>query len=109
MPWFIASACEEQYLHRLKPMRTHEILQTFWEKKKRSSPSLSIRGLADKLQISPSFLSRVLTGKRPIPYRLLIHFKKALEIDQEVFDSLLLAHTESYPSESVPVKGQREI
>ncbi len=85
---------------------THEILNQYFEKKKKSSAKWTLRGMAKHLEVSPSFLSRVLTGKKPVPYGLLLKFRNALDIEAEVFAGLKLAHTQEVEGERAPVRGR---
>lgn len=66
-------------------MQTHEALQKYFERKKKSAPGFSIRSLARRLDVSPSFLSRVMTGKKPIPESLLPRLANALDVEPDLF------------------------
>lgn len=72
-------------------MKTHEILNRYFERKK-AKYGFSMRAMAQQLGISASFLSRVLTGKKPVPYPLLLRLQPILEIDPEVFETIASAH-----------------
>ncbi len=65
-------------------MKAHLILQMYFERKKKSSPGFSIRSLARRLEISASFLSRVLNGKKPLPPNLLPKLARALDVEPEL-------------------------
>lgn len=79
--------------HAGDAIETHAILQKYVERKKRASPGFSIRNLAKQLELSHSFLSRVLNGKKPIPYPLLIRLCKVLDVESEVLETIKAAHT----------------
>jgi len=66
-------------------MRRHEALRKYFDRKKKSSPGFSIRSLARRLDVSPSFLSRVMAGKKPIPESLLPRLATALDIEPDFF------------------------
>ncbi len=66
-------------------MKIHETLQKYLNKRQKSSSGFSIRSLAKRLEVSPSFLSRVFSGKKPLPFSLLVQLKSVLEIEDEVF------------------------
>jgi uncharacterized protein (TIGR02147 family) len=42
-------------------------LRNYFEMKKKSSPSFSLRGLAKRIKVDPSFLSLIFSGKKSIP------------------------------------------
>jgi uncharacterized protein (TIGR02147 family) len=88
-------------------MQTHEILRKYFEKR-RKTPRFSLRSLAQRLNISPAFLSRVLSGKKPIPYALLLKLGPVLDIEPEVFATLKEGHTR--PSDAVtPRRGRVQV
>lgn len=89
-------------------MLTHQILQKYLKKKKARS-GYSMRLLAKDLDVSVSFLSRVLSGKKAIPYALLLRIQKPLEIEPEIFENIRRAHTESVEGLAVPVRGKVQI
>ena len=66
----------------------HEILSGHFEKKQKASPGFSMRSLARTLDVSPSFVSRILGGGRSIPYSMLSRLAEALDIDAEIFSKL---------------------
>lgn len=90
-------------------MQTHEILQKYFDRKKKSSQGFSLRSLALQLDVSPSFLSRILSGKKSLPFALLIKMEKALDIESEVFLSLKKAHSLEVEHNQVPLKGRAEL
>lgn len=68
-----------------------------------------MRLLARDLNISVSFLSRVLAGKKAIPYALLLKIQKPLEIESEVFENIRRSHTEFLEGLAVPVRGKVQV
>lgn len=64
-------------------MLTHQALQLYFKRKKKSAPGFSMRSLAKRLDVSPSFLSRIMSGKKPAPVNLLEKLAKALDIEPE--------------------------
>lgn len=82
-------------------MTTQVVLKKYLLKKKKSKSGFSIRSLARDLKISPSFLSRIFSSQKAVPYNLLLKLKKPLEIEDEIFQSLL----DKY---SIPVSSQVE-
>jgi len=70
-------------------MNTHVILKKYFDKKKADGRGFSLRGLAKKMNVSPSFLTRVLKGEKSVPPKLLESLKIHLDIEPEVFSALL--------------------
>lgn len=64
-----------------KVIKPSEILKRHFEKLKKQNKSFSIRSLAQKLNISHSFLSRVLSGKIKPPRSLIDKLINVLKID----------------------------
>lgn len=69
-------------------MKTHLALRMYFERKKKATPGFSLRSLAGRLEISASFLSRVLSGKKPIPADLLAPLARALDVEPELLAGL---------------------
>jgi uncharacterized protein (TIGR02147 family) len=65
-------------------METHAAFRMYFERKRKSSPGFSMRSLALRLKVSPSFLSRTLSGKKPIPADLQVKLAQALDIEPEL-------------------------
>ncbi len=63
-------------------MSTSQILKNAFARKKRKNPGYSLRALARDLGISPSFLSRIMNGKRLLSRPLLDSAIKVLQLDQ---------------------------
>jgi biotin operon repressor len=68
---------------------TQALLKKYLQKKKKAHPGFSIRSLARDLQVSPSFLSRIFSSQKAVPYGLLLKLKKPLGIEDEVFQTVL--------------------
>ncbi len=75
-------------------MELHKILKKYLKKKQISQKGYSLRVLAKQLKVSPSFLSRMLNGKKAVPQKILLELRKYLNIEDEVFGSLLPANAE---------------
>ncbi len=56
----------------------------YFERKKKSSAAFSVRSLARRVGVSPSFLSRALNGKKTLPDELLRKLVSALDIEPEL-------------------------
>ena len=65
-------------------MQTHAALKMYFNRKKKASPGFSMRSLARRLDVSASFLSRVLSGKKAIPPELLKKLALALDVEPEL-------------------------
>jgi uncharacterized protein (TIGR02147 family) len=89
-------------------MQTHLILQKYLEKKK-TRAGYSLRSLAAELEVSVSFLSRVFSGKKAVPYTLLLRLQRPLEIEPEVFENIRRAHTRDIDGNSAPVRGKVQV
>lgn len=87
-------------------MQTHEILRKYFERKRKSQRGFSLRGLAQRVDLSPSFLSRVLAGKKPVPYELLLKLAAQLDIEPEVLTGLKKAYL-GEPEDARPAKKGR--
>ncbi|MDO9181206.1 MAG: TIGR02147 family protein [Bacteriovorax sp.] len=61
--------------------QAHEILKIYLDRKKLSYPSYSLRALARDLELSPSYVSALLTGQKPLPEVRLKDFIKVLDLD----------------------------
>jgi uncharacterized protein (TIGR02147 family) len=67
---------------------THAILKKHFDKRRSEGRGVSLRSIAERLEISHSFLSRVFAGKKPVSYALLVKLGRALDIDSETMSSL---------------------
>lgn len=90
-------------------MQTHTVLKKYFNRKKKSTHGFSIRSLAAKLGVSPSFLSRIFSGDRTIPFPLLIKLGHALEMEAETFNALKAAHSYAVGENHVPKRGTAKI
>ena len=61
--------------------KAHELLQEHWKAKQSRNRRLSLRYLARKLEISPAYLSKILSGKKPLPLARLQALARELELD----------------------------
>jgi uncharacterized protein (TIGR02147 family) len=90
-------------------MHTHETLRKYFERKRDFSAAFSLRSLARRVEVSPSFLSRILSGQKPVPYPVLLRLESALDIEPEVFATIRQAHQLEETSTTVARKGMAEI
>jgi len=90
-------------------MQTNEVLKKHLDKKKASQTGYSLRVLARQLDLSPSFLSRVFSGQKPVPYALLLKLGKALDIPYEDLTHLKSSHSVKMEEGSVPKKGRAQV
>ena len=67
-------------------MQTQVALKMYFEVKRKSSQGFSLRSLARRLKVSPSFLSRVLNGKKALPEHLRTKLARALDIEPELLN-----------------------
>lgn len=65
------------------------ILRKAYDKKRKRSPKYSLRSMAKQIGISPSFMSQVLNGRRPLPAQLIEPLCEMLDIDRERRDFLV--------------------
>ena len=59
----------------------HEILKLYFERKKLTNPSYSMRALARDLNVSPAYVSTILSGKKKVAESRLKDFIKVLDLD----------------------------
>lgn len=85
-------------------MKTHLLLKKYVTKRK-----ISLRSLAAELELSPSFLSRVMSGAKPIPYALLLRLIDALDIEPEIASTLKNSHSVQLEDLKAPRKGPAEV
>lgn len=69
---------------------TGKILKSALEKKLRQNPHLSMRQVAKKIGISPSFLSLIVNGKRQMPVNRARSICQVLDIDREKVDFIVM-------------------
>lgn len=67
-------------------MKTHHALRMYLERKKKTSPGFSMRSLARRMEVSPSFLSRALNGKKSMPAELQSKLALALDVEPELLN-----------------------
>lgn len=68
-----------------KIQSTNEIIKAIFLKRKSENPQFSLRRLAQKLNISPSYLSRVLAGAKKFPTNKLELLRNVLPLDEFQF------------------------
>jgi len=61
--------------------KSFELLQQHWKTKQKSNPRLSLRFLARKLELSPSYLSKIFSGQKPLPLARTRALAAALDLD----------------------------
>lgn len=59
----------------------HDILKIYFERKKLTFPSYSLRALARDLDVSPAYVSTILSGKKALPEQRLKDFIRVLDLD----------------------------
>jgi uncharacterized protein (TIGR02147 family) len=64
-----------------KKQKAHELLKAQFEKKRAKNEKFSLRLLAQKLDLSPAFVSNVLSGKRELPLQRARDFGRLLGMD----------------------------
>lgn len=74
-----------------------EILRNAMTRLQAQNPSFSLRGLAQRMGVTPAFLSKVFNGKAPLPFARIKDFVVHLKMDQAAEDALL----RTYDSEKV--------
>jgi uncharacterized protein (TIGR02147 family) len=89
----------------MKP--THQILRKYFDRKRRTAAGASLRSIAKRLDVSPSFLSRILSGQKPLPFSLLKPLCLALDIEQEVAVTLQAAYLPEAAER--PKRGKAEL
>jgi uncharacterized protein (TIGR02147 family) len=62
-------------------LESQKLLKKFFNAKRRSNPLYSIRALARDLELSASYVSRILKGEKPFPARRFQQISKALGLD----------------------------
>jgi len=97
---------------------THQILRKYFDRKRRTTAGASLRSIAKRLDLSPSFLSRILSGQKPVPYPVLAPLCQALDVEHEVFVTLKAAYVpdgspaevqDCYRVAGPPKKGKRSV
>ncbi len=62
-------------------MAPHEILKLYFERKKLTFPNYSLRALARDLEVSPAYISTILSGKKNLPEARLADIIRVLDLD----------------------------
>jgi uncharacterized protein (TIGR02147 family) len=85
-----------------------ELLSEAAARLKRRAPGMTVRALAARLKVSPSYLSKILRGKKPISQSMLSRLVKALGLDSQQIAQLQRAILEEIENEDlVPATGIR--
>jgi uncharacterized protein (TIGR02147 family) len=61
--------------------KVYELLQSHWQRKQKTDKKFSLRYLAKKAELSPSYLSKILSGQKPLPLPRLRALATALDLD----------------------------
>lgn len=72
-----------------------QILRRAMERAQKQNKAFSLRALAKKLELSPSFVSKILNGKAELPFERVADFVKHLKIDQVSEDRLWKTYKDS--------------
>jgi uncharacterized protein (TIGR02147 family) len=75
------------------------LLKKFYNKKKKANPAYSMRALALDLQLDPSFVNRIFSGKKKFPLERLPSFIKVLDMDSLAVKELKLALISNFASD----------
>lgn len=62
-------------------VEAHDLLKIYFERKKLTNPSYSLRALARDLEVSPAYASAILSGKKSLPEARIKDFIKVLDLD----------------------------
>lgn len=93
-----------------RSQRPEEILRDASARLKRQSPGMSLRAVAGRLNVTPSYWSKVLNGKKPITDTLLPQIIKVLRLDSQQIAHLQRAILEAIDTNQLaPVTGMRTI
>lgn len=90
-----------------KPLdKTTACLQAAWTYFKSHNPQLSLRATAKRLDLSPSYLSKILRGEKRLPEHLVSSLGQALQMDDAGIQKLQRAVLEDFEtSKLVPQTG----
>jgi uncharacterized protein (TIGR02147 family) len=88
--------------------RPEELLSEAAERLKRQSPGMTVRGVAGRLEVTPSYWSKVLRGKKPLTTTLLSKVVKVLPFDTQQVAQLQQSILEFIEHDRLaPVTGMR--
>ena len=91
----------------MKARKPNEILQSFFERKKKKRSGYSLRALARDLKVNPSFLSGVFSGKKLLPLKHLDRLAELLDVDPEtVIEIKMLMLPKTLKSASMTVQAE---
>lgn len=76
----------------MRTHRAHILLQKAFKKRQKDIPKFSLRALAERMKISPGYLSKLLSGQKALNKKLLRDFIFHLKLDSlqshQIFESL---------------------
>lgn len=70
-------------------MKAHTLIKRAFERQKKIHKTLSLRGLAERVNVSPGFLSKVLSGQKSLNFELAEKLFKQLNMDSLQRDQIL--------------------
>ena len=76
-----------------KQLRT-QILKRAFERAQKQNPAFSLRALAQKLGVSPAFVSKLLNGKADLPFDRMVEVVRALKMDKISENRLLKSYAD---------------
>lgn len=68
--------------------KVHELLRQHWETKQKANRRLSLRSVARKAALSPSYLSKIFSGQKPLPLPRVRGLAAALDLDPAAIRNL---------------------
>mgnify|MGYP000004548380 CR=1 FL=1 len=78
----------------------YKLIQKSFKKRQQEDSELSLRGLAEQIKISPWYLSKILTGKKPLNKKIIENLGYYLKMDELQYQQLL----ESYEQKIIKAK-----
>jgi len=82
-------------------INSKEWLESYLSKKIEKNPRYSLRAFAARVEINPSVLSRVLTGKRELTFKMAVRIADALALDPIERSQLLSSTLKNRPKEEL--------
>lgn len=84
----------------MNSQQPHRLIQKSFKKRQKEDIQLSLRSLAEKIKISPGYLSKILAGKKPLNKKIIQALSHYLKMDELQHQQLL----ESYKQKIVKDK-----
>lgn len=84
----------------MSKLQPHRLILNSFNKRKKEDSSLSLRSLAEKCKISPGYLSKILSGTKPLNKKLIEELSRCLKMDDLQYQQLL----ESYEQKIIKDK-----